>query len=626
MGQTTLDELKLTFYEKDSTAAAVVLYEHTNQYPDDSNHQIPTTDYYYRIKILDKNAFDLANVEIQLYKEQKMLNLRAVTYNLTENGTMNKDILQEKDVFSIPEREKWIRKKFTLPNIKTGSVIEYKYTISSPYLGIDDWYFQSDIPKIKSELDVSILGNYKYNMKIVGALKLDIKEASVDKKCVYIDGIGQGACATYSYGMNNIPAFEEEDYMLSKKNYISRLTFDLKSSTSYRGVVKNLATTWKKADKSLKDRFFNNQTSKKTFFKRRIPEAILVVENTLERAKKIYNFIRNHYTWNEKNWTNKDAKIRDAFDDKYGDVGEINLSLYNSLRAAKIEAKLLVLSTRDNGLPTKLHPVIFDYNYVIVKARIEGNNYYLDATEKFLPFGQIPFRTLNGDARTIDVKGQENQWNTLKPRFKSGRVIRAKLIINENSELEGDLTIIRNGYNASSQRAIIKSKNEDDYLELFENNHTNIEVEEYENINLDFLEKSLIEKFKIKLTLTNELSNKTRINPFFFFRMTENPFKLKERNYPVNFGYARKTNYSLQLKIPKNYKITQLPENLAISLPNKGGRAIIKISKKENVITLHLISSTNKKEYSKEEYYYLKEFFKQIIIAENSYIIIEKEL
>ena len=50
MGQTTLEELKMTIYDKDSTATAVVLYEHANQYPDRNNDEIPRTDYYYRIK------------------------------------------------------------------------------------------------------------------------------------------------------------------------------------------------------------------------------------------------------------------------------------------------------------------------------------------------------------------------------------------------------------------------------------------------------------------------------------------------------------------------------------------------------------------------------------------------
>jgi hypothetical protein len=34
MGQTTLEELKMTVYAKDSSASAVVLYAHTNRYPD----------------------------------------------------------------------------------------------------------------------------------------------------------------------------------------------------------------------------------------------------------------------------------------------------------------------------------------------------------------------------------------------------------------------------------------------------------------------------------------------------------------------------------------------------------------------------------------------------------------
>ena len=65
-----------------------------------------------------------------------------------------------------------------------------------------------------------------------------------------------------------------------------------------------------------------------------------------------------------------------AFLEKTGNIGEINLSLYNSLKAADIDASLVVLSTRNNGLPTKLFPVIFHFNYVIVKAVINNKDYY----------------------------------------------------------------------------------------------------------------------------------------------------------------------------------------------------------------------------------------------------------
>lgn len=623
MGQTTLEELKMTIYDKDSTASAVVLYEHANLYIDPKNDFEKRTDYYFRIKILNKKSFDLANIDINLYNKKRVIDIKATTYNLSEIGTINRQNLSQKNIFTLKESKDWTIKKFTMPNIKEGSIIEYKYSIISPYLSISDWYFQSEIPKIKSEYDVAILGNYKYNIRVVGYLKLDKDIPSVKQNCIEIPGIGRGACAIFSYGMYNVPAFKEEDYMLSKKNYIARVSFDLKSYTSVRGQTTSYTTTWEKADKSLKKTFFNNQTSKKTFFKSRIPKTILNTENELERTKKIVHFIKDHYTWNEKNWTNKEAKLREAYAAKTGSVGEINLSLYNSLKAAKIDANLVVLSTRDNGFPTKLYPIIFDYNYVIIKVNLNGKDYYLDATEKYLPFGQLPIRTLNGEARIIDTE-DDKQWVILSPKIKSNRSIRAKLTLNEDLEFVGDLVINRNGYFASNKREIISSKDEDLYLEEFETDNPNIEVEEYTHVNLDSFEKSLIEKFKIKIYLAAEKSNKTRINPFFFFRSKENPFKLKERNYPVNFGYPRNNNYSIQLKIPDNYKITQLPEDIAISLPNNGGRYILKTTVNGNNITIVLRSSIRKKEYSTQEYFVLKEFYKKILLAEKSYIIIEK--
>lgn len=625
MKQTTFDELKMTVYDKDSAATAVVLYEHANRYPDRDNDETPRTDYYYRIKIFDKSSFDLADITINLYKKQQVKDIKAVTYNLNENGTMIRTNLLKEDIFTSKEDENWVAKKFTLPNIKEGTVIEYKYSILSPYLSINDWYFQSEIPKIRSDFDASILGNYQYNIKIIGFLKLNKDAPSIDKKCVKIEGIGEGACAVYSYGMNNIPAFVEEDYMLSKKNYISRVSFDLKSLTSYRGDVKNLTTTWKQADKSLKNQFFNNQTSKKNFFKKSIPESILTTENTLEKAKKVFQFIQNHFTWNEKYWTNKDAKVKKAFQEKTGDVGEINLALYNSLRAANIDANLVVLSTRSNGIPTKLFPVIYDYNYVIVKSIIDKETYYLDATAKLLPFGQVPIRTLNGEAKIINFK-EKSSWAALNPKYKSSLNVSAKLILDEEGVFIGDLMFRRNGYFASKIRAAISSKSEDDYLESFETKNPDLEVDDYTVINLKEPEKNLEEKFKVRLEMDENLGNKIRINPFLFNRLKENPFKLKERNYPLDFAYARRTNYFLQLEVPENYTILELPEQKAISLPNNGGNFILRAIKKENIIKIYVRLNILKSAYSVKEYYALKEFYKQIVLAEKSYVVLEKKI
>ena len=300
------------------------------------------------------------------------------------------------------------------------------------------------------------------------------------------------------------------------------------------------------------------------------------------------------------------------------------MSLYNAFKAADINVDLVILSTRKNGLPTKLYPIIFDFNYVIIKATIDNEEYYLDATDKFSPFGQVPFRTLNGQARIINYK-KESNWVTLKPKFKSSKSITAKLVLNKDGDFVGNLLIRRQGYSAQLQRKKLDNIGDEAYIDDFEEDNPDVEVEDYKVTFQDKLDSQLQEVFKVNVLMNDHLSEKIRINPFFFNRLTENPFKLKERNYPVDFGYAKKNNFVISLEIPDNYKVTQLPKQVAISLPNKAGRFILKTVNKGNIINIYSRMDIMKSYFNSEEYFALKEFFKQIVIAENSYITIEKK-
>ncbi|QMU65423.1 MAG: hypothetical protein GKR88_14780 [Flavobacteriaceae bacterium] len=364
-GRATLAELNMKSYEKDSTARALVLYEHANLYMETKKYDFQT-DFYFRKKIFTKEGTDVATVKVITYGKERIKDILAVTYNLRENGSVEKTYLQKKDIFKNQLNEKYTETSFTLPNVKEGSVIEYVYSLISPYPSLDDLYFQSDIPKLQSDYDSAIIGNYKYNARIIGNPRLTKDNPSVLKKCIYIEGIGQAACAVRSFSMTDIPAFKEEDYMLSKKNYISRVAFDYVSYTDLRGGVRHYLNDWAAADKSLKNDFLKNQSNKKNFFKKRLPESVLQISNPLEKAKAIYSYIQENYTWNGKKRSSKNNKMRAVFEEKSGSVYDINLVLYNSLQAAEIESYIAMVSTRNNGLPTKLYPIIADFNYLIV--------------------------------------------------------------------------------------------------------------------------------------------------------------------------------------------------------------------------------------------------------------------
>ena len=144
-------------------ASAVILYESGETHFIGNKHG--WFSYVYtctrRIKIRDKRAFDVATVEIGLYKKEEevevLSDLKAATYNLN-NGAISTTKLAKDGVFSERLDKNHNLKKFTLPGVREGSIIEYTYTITSNFVfNIPSWEFQhANFPAVWSEYEVSI--------------------------------------------------------------------------------------------------------------------------------------------------------------------------------------------------------------------------------------------------------------------------------------------------------------------------------------------------------------------------------------------------------------------------------------------------------------------------------------
>src|SRR5258706_9637640 len=114
---------------------------------------------YRRVHLLNKNGFDIATEGIPLYSEgqveEQISSLRAVTYNL-ENGKVVETKLEKENIFKDKLSKNWVVKKFTFPNIKEGSIIEFEYTITSDYLqNLKSWAFKGDYPVLWREYNLS---------------------------------------------------------------------------------------------------------------------------------------------------------------------------------------------------------------------------------------------------------------------------------------------------------------------------------------------------------------------------------------------------------------------------------------------------------------------------------------
>lgn len=108
-----------------------------------------------RVRIINKNGYDAANVSVRLFysggDEEKLTDVKAVTYNL-ENGAVQQTKLDASGIFKEKLDKQHYIKKFTFPNIKEGSIIEYSYKIQSDFLfNLQPWEFQEKYPRLYME-------------------------------------------------------------------------------------------------------------------------------------------------------------------------------------------------------------------------------------------------------------------------------------------------------------------------------------------------------------------------------------------------------------------------------------------------------------------------------------------
>ena len=120
--------------------------------------------------------------------------------------------------------------------------------------------------------------------------------------------------------------------------------------------------------------------------------------------KRIHNYVRGTMVWDYIYSKYSNDNIKDAWDKKRGNSGDINLILINLLKEAELEVSPLLVSERDNGKVDTSYPYQDQFNKVVAYVTIGDKNYILDATEKQTPSHLVPFKLLNTKAFVVERK------------------------------------------------------------------------------------------------------------------------------------------------------------------------------------------------------------------------------
>ncbi|HMG08657.1 MAG TPA: hypothetical protein VK609_09120, partial [Mucilaginibacter sp.] len=174
--------------------------------------------------------------------------------------------------------------------------------------------------------------------------------------------------------------------------------------------------------------------------------------------------------------------------------------------------------------------------------------------------------------------------------------------------------------------AIKKFNSVDEYVEDLDGKLPKLKILKSEITGLDSLNTPLREVFEVEINAFDNMnSSRLVFNPFLWDKRTTNPFKLAERDYPVDWGMASDSRLVLNMHLPPQYTIETPPQVVAFAIPNNGGMFATSFDSQGDGFTFSNITRFTKAIYDPEEYPYLKELYNKIILAEKADMVFKKK-
>lgn len=640
-GKVSPEDFKTTVYSIDSSANAVVVAEigSTELVGNSKGWFSLEFKIYKRIHILNKNGYDEAKVEIQLYtngqSEEKLDKLKATTYNL-ENGKVVSTKLETKSgLFKDKLSKNHILNKFTFPNVKEGSIVEYEYQITSDFLfNLQPWEFQGSTPRLWSEYNVSMPQFFYYVTLIQGYQPFHVRDQKNRRENYTLSDVGTGLqTERYTIGSNvtdfrwvmkDVPALKEETFTSTLDNHIAKVEFQLaerRDPLTYQKIM----GSWPDVTKELlEDEDFGSMLSKdNNWLNETIQSITLAGDSKEEKAKKIYSFVRDNFICSSRGGLYPKQSLRDVLKKRNGTVAELNMLLVCLLRKADITADPVLMSTRGYAAMYSMYPLMDRVNYVIAQAVIDNKSFYLDASEPYYGFGKLDYTCFNGHARVVN--------KTADPLFFSADSLYEKkltsmfFIYDKENGFKGTLQQNLGQFESAMIRRKLKAKGQEQvFSDIKKAYASEVELSQEKIDSLSNYDQPLGIKYDITLKSSDE--SIIYFNPLFAEGYKNNPFKAAERFYPVEMPYCMDETFLLRMDVPEGYQVDELPKSMMLKLNEEGdGVFEYRIAASGDAISLRSRLTIKRSLFSPDEYEMLREFFNVVVKKQNEQIVFKKK-
>jgi len=561
-------------------------------------------------------------------------NLKGTTYNMG-GGVLIKSELSKKDILETKINKGFSERVFAMPQVKEGSVIDYEYTLrfNGIFSLLPTWEIQEKYPKLKTEYGLTCPSNLTFSIIWQGLIPFsDYKseaEAAQNNALayrIYSESIDE---LHVRWVEKDIFAIKNEPYLSCIENFVARQDIQISGNVVNPFYNRRMVTTWEEMDASLlrENNFGKIIDEPDRFLNDAMDSLVQPGETPIAKAKAIFNFTRSNF--NCRNYSAlycSNDDIKKTFKNRSGNDADINLLLLKMLRKAGLTAYPLVMTKRGDIRATEKYPILGRLNYVVCVLQIDSDAYFLDATDKYMPFGVLPEYCYNGYARLVAPVGSGENLST--EDVKENNIFYFNIYWQNDSLVKIEVNEKMGKYRAMAFRK--EWAKDDKKVKEYAQKESavlkgDVSISDIQVSHLNEPDTDLLLNYTIEMKFNKN-------NKLYYFNANlvkffeENPFKSAHRYLPIEFPFQTYDSYTVHMKVPKFYKPEELPPPALITYGDGDMKFkfLTEYNAASGVLSVNKTLAINSTTYSSGSYEDIRSFFEKMNKEENNIITFNK--
>ena len=535
------------------------------------------------------------------------------SFGLYKNAKALDKSVTSNDIFYDDSRVKFFN--IVLPNMGFGAMVEVEKKINDSKYLTRIMFHSGDATSEKT-----------IRLKVPSWLQLDIREMNFAGNKVEKTQETEGKKTVYTFTMRNLPPILSEKSALPAAYTLPHIIVLVKSfevdGKQYKG-FENAGDLYKWY-KLLYNKCDNQVASIKT----KATELVKGKTTDIDKVKSIFYWVQDNirYIAFEDGYAGfVPQTAQDVFKNKYGDCKGMANLLTEMLKLNGFDAHMTWIGTKHIPYDYSVPSLCVD-NHCISTVYLGGKSYFLDATEKYVPFGQYAYRIQGKEALIEKGENYEVIKVPVADKAQNKILTQASFVLQDNI-LKGHLKITFSGEERTGFHQYFQDLPAERKKEFLQN------VLEFGNDNLvaanvktsDLTNREIPVVIEGDIDLSNNIirdEKEVYAGIDFFPRKLTSYIPDEKRMAPYEFNGIYTIEDEIELNIP-GYKVKDLPETINQQATDYGFNG--SYTQQGSKILLKKLLTINTGTIKKNDFTNWSDFLKKLKDFNNNIVVVEKD-